>query len=99
MKLSPDIINGLFEFIGSLMLWRNVRQLYRDKQIKGVTWGTTTFFMMWGYWNMFFYPHLNQWFSFLGGCSITLANTVWVGQMVYYLWYYKREPVKNSRWH
>lgn len=79
-----DLVNGTFEILGSIMLWRNVYQLYQDKMIRGVTYGATAFFMVWGYWNLFYYPHLNQWWSFVGGISIVAANTVWMFQMCYY---------------
>ncbi|KKL71436.1 hypothetical protein LCGC14_2094960, partial [marine sediment metagenome] len=36
------------------------------------------FFTAWGYWNMFYYPHLGQWFSFFGGFAIVFVNTVWI---------------------
>jgi len=79
-----DYINGSFEFLGSIMLWSNVHTLYKDKGYLGVCWSTVAFFAAWGYWNLYYYPSLDQWFSFLGGCSITLANTVWLGLMFYY---------------
>lgn len=82
--MTPDVINGLFEFVGSVMLWRNVLQLHRDKMVRGVHWTATGFFMAWGYWNLFYYPHLGQWWSFWGGVSIVTANTVWLAQMLYY---------------
>ena len=82
--MTPDLINGLFEFFGSIMLWRNVMQLHRDKMTRGVHWAATGFFMAWGYWNLFYYPHLDQWWSFAGGISIVIANTTWLGQMFYY---------------
>jgi len=80
----PDFINGGFEFLGSIVLWRNVVQLYRDKMTRGVHWSATGFFMAWGYWNLYYYPSLDQWWSFAGGVSIVIANTVWLGQMFYY---------------
>jgi len=83
--MSPDLINGTFEFVGSLMLWRNAWQLHKDKMVKGVHWNATAFFAAWGYWNLFYYPHLDQWWSFWGGVSIVTANTVWLAQMIYYL--------------
>lgn len=83
--MSPDMINGAFEALGSAVLYRNVLQLYRDKQVKGVHWMATGFFAAWGYWNLFYYPHLDQWYSFTGGVSIALANTVWLVQMIYYI--------------
>jgi len=89
-----DLINSLFEFVGSVMIWTNVVALYRDKQVRGVRVGPTAFFMAWGFWHLAYYPHLGQWLSFLGGISITLANTVWAGQMLYYA---RRRSPKRSR--
>jgi hypothetical protein len=84
MSLTPDLINGLFEFIGSVFLWLNVYRLYNDKMVRGYDWKTTAFFSSWGIWNLYFYPSLDQMWSFAGGCSIVLANTVWLAQMYYY---------------
>lgn len=86
MHLTPDNINGLYEGIGGLFLWKNVHRLYKDKIIRGVSILSTTFFASWGVWNLYYYPYLNQWFSFSGGCIIVAANVVWVGQMIYYTW-------------
>jgi hypothetical protein len=79
-----DLGNGLFELLGSALLWLNVRALYRAKRFSGVAIAPTAFFFAWGLWNLFYYPHLGQWLSFTGGCSIVIANGVWCGQMVYY---------------
>ncbi len=82
--MNLDLVNGTLEFIGSAMLWANVYRLHRDKRTHGVTWYATAFFMFWGYFNLLYYPNLDQWFSFAGGVSLVLANTVWLGQMLYY---------------
>lgn len=82
--MTADIINGIFEFVGSVVLWMNVRQLYRDKKYNGVTTLATGWFMAWGCWNLYYYPSLNQWASFFGGCSIVAANTIWLALMFYY---------------
>jgi hypothetical protein len=37
-------------------------------------------------WNLYYYPHLDQWWSFAGGLVIVAANVLWIGLMVYYLW-------------
>lgn len=84
--MTPDMVNGLFEFIGSIMLWKNVQTLHRDKLVRGVHWTATGFFMTWGFWNLYYYPHLDQWWSFAGGVSIVTANTVWLVQILYYNW-------------
>ena len=80
----PDLINGSFEAGGSILLWRNVYQLYLDKQVKGVLGTTTAFFAAWGLWNLFYYYHLSQFMSWYGGMSLVTANVVWVGQFIYY---------------
>ncbi len=80
----PDMVNGLFEFCGGLLVWWNVSALYRDKQVAGVRIIPTAFFSAWGLWNLYFYPYLGQWWSFSGGINIVVATVTWVGQMVYY---------------
>lgn len=82
--MSPDVINGIFEFTGSIFLWLNVYRLLKDKMVRGYSPWTTLFFSSWGYWNLFYYPHLDQWWSFTGGVSIVTANTIWLGFMFYY---------------
>lgn len=88
--LTPDLINGIFEFGGSLLIWRSIWLLYHQKIVRGVSAWPTSFFALWGYWNLYYYPHLDQWLSFSGGISIVTANTIWVVQMVYYLWKEKK---------
>jgi len=82
--LIPDLINSLFEFCGGLFLAFNVFKLYRDKKVRGVHWLPTLFFTSWGFWNLFYYPHLNQWLSFFGGIFLVTVNAIWLMQMIYY---------------
>jgi hypothetical protein len=81
----PDVVNGTYEGIGGFFIWLSVRKLHREKIVRGVSWVHVAFFGSWGYWNLYYYPHLDQWISFAGGVGITLMNTIWFGQMVYYL--------------
>jgi len=81
----PDFINGSFEACGGYFIYLHIAKLYHDKQVRGVSWKAVAFFGSWGYWNLFYYPHLDQWMSFLGGVGIVTANTIWLGQMFYYL--------------
>lgn len=82
--MTPDTINGLFEFTGSIACWYNVYKAFKDKQFRGVSWAPTAFFASWGFWNLYYYPSLHQTLSFLGGISLVIANTTWLGQMFYY---------------
>ena len=80
----PDLINGFLEFGGGCFLLKNVLQLYRDKSMKGVHWAPTLYFAAWGFWNLYYYPHLGQWVSVAGGIFLVAVNTFWFGQMIYY---------------
>ena len=79
-----DLINGIFEIGGGLLIALNCLRLYKDKEVKGVSIAVVAFFTVWGYWNLYYYPSLNQWMSLAGGVIIVLANSVWVGMALYY---------------
>lgn len=81
---TPDLINGLFELFGGLLNWMNVWKIYKDKTLRGVLWYPTLLFAVWGFWNLFYYPHLEQWLSFFGGLVIVAGNSVWVFLAVRY---------------
>lgn len=74
----PDLGNGLFETVGAFMAWRNFVQLRRDKAIKGVYWPIYWFYTGWGFWNLFFYTALDQWFSLAAGAVLAAGNAAWV---------------------
>lgn len=79
-----DMINGSLEFGGAFAIFLHVKQLYKDKAVAGVNVKATAFFMFWGFWNLFYYPSLEQWWSLTGGLAIVILNTFWLGQMLYY---------------
>jgi hypothetical protein len=81
---TPDIINGIFEQIGGILIFRNCWMLYKEKRVMGVSIFTTAFFTAWGCWNLYYYPSLNQWASFIGGLSIAVGNGLWVIMAMYY---------------
>lgn len=81
----PDLINGLFELVGGCALLTNCWRLYRDRTVSGVNPFVTVFFTLWGFYNLFFYPHLGLWFSFAGGCLIVFANTLWLAMAWYFM--------------
>ncbi len=80
----PDFINGCFELFGGLSVLNHCRVLYKEKQVHGVSILSTIFFSSWGFYNIYFYPHLHQWWSFAGGLSIMSANLLWISMMLYY---------------
>lgn len=80
-----DIINGSFELIAGILLMANVWKLSKDKEVKGVYWLPVAYFALWGYWNLVYYPHLGQWWSFAGGVTVVVANTIWAVLALYYM--------------
>lgn len=82
--MTPDLVNGLFEALGGLLMWLNVQALHKSKRVEGISWIPTGFFTLWGLWNCAFYPMIGQWWSFFGGLSIVVANSVWWAQLIYY---------------
>jgi hypothetical protein len=79
-----DFINGSFEFLAGFFVLNHCRIVLKDKKVKGVSIISTIFFTSWGFWNLYYYPHLNQWLSFIGGIFIVSANTLWVILMIYF---------------
>jgi hypothetical protein len=79
----PDLVNGLFEFFGSLFILNHTKALWQSRQARGISLVSVIYFAGWGIWNLFYYPHLDQWFSFAGGCAIMAANFFWIGSIAY----------------
>jgi hypothetical protein len=82
--MTPDLVNGLFEMLGGLFVLNHCRAVLRDKAVAGVSIESTAFFSAWGAWNLYYYPHLDQWWSFAGGIVIVAANCCWVGLLLKY---------------
>lgn len=80
-----DIVNGLYELLGGIFIWFSVYRLYKDKEIKGISMFTQIFFTTWGWWNLYYYPSLNQWASFVGAVLLAVANLHWIILAIYYI--------------
>jgi len=81
----PDAINGGLELAGGLFIGLSCYKLWQDKIVRGISWLHMAFFAGWGYWNLYYYPQLDQWFSFAGGMVVVVTNTLWVMMAVYYM--------------
>jgi hypothetical protein len=80
----PDLINAAFEFSGGYFVFRHCLAVKRDKAVKGVSIISTVFFALWGWWNIYYYPSLEQWASFYGGIAISAANMYWIYLLMKY---------------
>lgn len=84
MTVTADLINGLFECGGGLLVLLHCRAVIRDKAVAGVSIFATTIFTSWGFWNLYYYPSLEQWFSLAGGLVIVAANMLWLVLLIKY---------------
>lgn len=84
IEFTPDLFNGLFELFGGILYMLNIKILLRDKKVQGISLLPTVFFTSWGFWNLFYYPSLDQWFSFFGGVVLVLVNAIWLSLAFYY---------------
>lgn len=82
--MSPDLFNGLLQVVGVVFILRSILRLRRDKMVRGVSWDHVAYFNAWGFWNLFYYLSLGQWFSFVGGVGIVIVNSVWLAMLLYY---------------
>lgn len=80
--ISPDVINAIFELAGALLTWMNVRQVWKDKGYAGLYMPAIVLFTSWGFWNLYFYAHLAQWWSVLATVIMVSANSAWLGLMI-----------------
>ena len=79
-----DIINASFEVLGGFFILNHCRVVWKDKAVAGVSIVSTIFFSGWGLWNIYYYPSLDQWYSFWGGLFIVAANLLWVALLIKY---------------
>lgn len=94
--MNSDLVNGIIEFVGGCFLWLNVWRITKDKDIKGIHWGSVMFWTAFGSWNIYYYPSINQWFSFYGSIFVFLGNTTWVILCFYYKKINKAEQTDNN---
>jgi hypothetical protein len=82
--MTPDFINGVFEAGLSCFLIKGVLQLRQDRIVKGFFWPTVAWTSAWGLWNLYYYPALDQWWSFTGGVAVVSVNLTWLTHVAYY---------------
>lgn len=85
MEMTPDTINGLFEIAGAVFVSRDIQLLAKHKTVKGKGLGSNIFFSCWGMWNLYYYPTLDQWMSFIGAILLVATNLIWFLMALYYI--------------
>ena len=79
-----DKINSGFELAGGFFLMLSIFQVLNDKTVAGVNPIHVGFFVLWGYWNLYYYRSIKQPWSFVASILITVMNTIWLGLLLYY---------------
>lgn len=79
-----DLANSVFQFGGALIAVLNVRAILRDHELRGVSIVAPFFFTSWGLFNLFYYVHLEQWFSLATSVLLFGANAAWMSLIVLY---------------
>ena len=92
-----DFINGVFEAGIACFLFKGVLMLRTDKEVKGFYWPTVAWTTAWGIWNLAYYPHLGQWFSFSGGVAVVLVNITWLAHVAYYKRHRRNRNIYTAR--
>jgi len=86
-----DSFNGLYELLGGVFIFFHCYRIYCDKKVRGVSLTAVVFFMTWGIWNLYYYPFLSQWCSFVGGLGLTSMNFLYLILLIYYILKEKRK--------
>jgi hypothetical protein len=79
-----DKVNATFELFGGLLIALHCRKAIRDKEVRGTSLLAVAGFAVWGFWNLYYYPALDQWTSFVGGLGVVGANTAWAALIIRY---------------
>jgi len=80
-----DAINACFELGGAFAIIPSIIAAHKAKEIRGISIITSIFFTSWGWWNIVYYPSLDQMLS--AGAAVLLAgtNSIWL----YQIWKYR----------
>ena len=80
----PDLINSIFEFSAGAFISLHCYATIKSKTARGVSVVAIVFFVIWGGWNLYYYPYLNQLFSFVGSIFALTDNAIWIILIIYY---------------
>ena len=92
-----DSVNAGFELACAVLLWLNVRTLYRDKQIKGIALSPNFLYLAAGLWDLYYYPFLGQVLSFAASLVYTTGFVLWLGMAVWYTYLSPTRPTRGKK--
>ena len=80
-----DLINAAFGGGMAFAILPSVLKLRQDKQVLGLHWFHVAFPTVWSCWNLYYYPWLDQTFSYWAAIPLTGINVVYLSMLFYYL--------------
>lgn len=85
--MNPDLVNASFELFAGLFILNHIRATIKAGGVEGISLTSVTYFVVWGFWNLFYYPHLGQTVSYYAGVFVAITNLTWLGVMLYYRYF------------
>ncbi len=80
-----DLITTGFNLAAGAFVMLNVRRVWRDREVAGVSLWAVAFFTTWGLWNVaVFYPSVGCSASVVGGMGAFLSNTVYLVVLIHF---------------
>jgi len=89
--MNPDQVNASFEGISAILTLINVRELYKDRMVKGISLIPQFVFICWGIWNIYYYYHLSQPWSWYTAMLMTSVNLWWTVLAIRFKFYPERK--------
>ena len=83
-KKHTDEINSGFELVGGFFTILHILRVCHDKSVAGLSIYAITFYVIWGYWNLYYYKSIKQRWSLIATYFITAMNTIWLALLIYY---------------
>src|ERR1044072_8110677 len=90
--MTNDLINGLFELGGAAAVALSIAAVWKDRMYAGLSVWQVVFFQSWGWWNVFYYPSIDQTWSFYGGLALAFSNTAYL----FSLWRFRHVRLKSE---
>lgn len=82
--ISAEQVLTVFFIACSAICWLNVRALYRDKTVKGVSIVPTCVFIATNIYEAWYFHHIHQFWAVFGSLSMLVVNLLWI---ILFLWY------------
>ena len=80
-----DLIHGTFGIAITIFTILNIIKLYKDKKVRGVSILFPIYLCIFNTWNIFYLFNLHQILASISGILVLIVNSIWLGQMIYYL--------------